>query len=72
MQAVAERLRAGREAEAARCLVDGITHEAVADGPPFDSNRNYEVLWGAVSEPRAQASGFVAHFQDRRPEDGRA
>jgi hypothetical protein len=33
--------------------------------PPFNSNRNYEVFWGERSEPRAQASGFHAYFEDR-------
>jgi len=33
--------------------------------PPFNSNRNYEVFWGELSEPRAQASGFPVYFEDR-------
>jgi hypothetical protein len=33
--------------------------------PPFNSNRNYEVFWGDLAEPRAQASGFPVCFEDR-------
>ena len=33
--------------------------------PPFNSNRNYEISWGELSEPRAQASGFPVPFEDR-------
>jgi hypothetical protein len=33
--------------------------------PPFNSNRNYEVFWGAQSEPRAAASGNPIHAADR-------
>ena len=44
-------------------------HDACVDliyiDPPFNSNRNYEVFWGELSEPRAQASGFLVHFEDR-------
>ena len=30
-----------------------------------NSNRSYEVFGAGISEPRAQASGFPAHFEDR-------
>ncbi len=33
--------------------------------PPFNSNRNHEVFRRDVSEPRAQASGFLRPFDDR-------
>jgi hypothetical protein len=33
--------------------------------PPFNSNRNYEVCWGDLSEPRPLGSGFEAAFEDR-------
>jgi len=33
--------------------------------PPFNSNRNYEVFWGDLSEPRPSESGFEAPFDDR-------
>ncbi len=33
--------------------------------PPFNRNRNYEVFWGALSEPRAQASGYSARMGHR-------
>ncbi len=45
-------------------LPDGCVDLIYID-PPFNSNRNYEVFWGERSEPRAQASGFPARFEDR-------
>ncbi len=33
--------------------------------PPFSSNRNDEVFWGGLSEPRPSGSGFVRAFEDR-------
>jgi len=42
-----------------RRLPDGCIDLIYID-PPFNSNRNYEVFWGDVSEPRAQASGPFA------------
>ena len=32
--------------------------------PPFNSNRNYEVFWGGLSEPRPLGSGFDPPFED--------
>jgi hypothetical protein len=45
-------------------LPDGCVDLVYID-PPFNSNRNYEVFWGRTSEPRAQASGLLARFEDR-------
>ena len=33
--------------------------------PPFNSNRNYKVFWGSLSEPRPSGSGFRRLFEDR-------
>ena len=33
--------------------------------PPFNSNRNYEVFWGDLSEPRPSGSRFQPPFEDR-------
>ena len=33
--------------------------------PPFNSNRNYEVFWGFLSEPRPSGSGHLPAFEDR-------
>jgi DNA modification methylase len=33
--------------------------------PPFNSNRNYEVFWGELTEPRPSGSGTHACFEDR-------
>jgi DNA modification methylase len=45
-------------------LPDGCVDLIYLD-PPFNSNRNYEVVSGNPSEPRAQASGFPVCFDDR-------
>jgi len=42
-----------------------LTRNNRVKGPPFNSNRNYEVFWGELSEPRAQASGTLVRFEDR-------
>ena len=47
-----------------RKLADGCVDLIYID-PPFNSNRNYEVFWGELSEPRASASGFLTPFEDR-------
>jgi len=46
-----------------RKLPDGCVDLIYID-PPFNSNRNHEVFRGGQSEPRAQASGFLVHFDD--------
>ena len=46
-----------------RKLPDGCVDLIYID-PPFNSNRNYEVFWGGLSEPRPLGSGFEAAFDD--------
>ncbi|MBU0638284.1 MAG: site-specific DNA-methyltransferase [Planctomycetes bacterium] len=45
-------------------LPDGCVDLIYID-PPFNSNRNYEVFWGDLSEPRPSGSGPPAHVEDR-------
>jgi len=47
-----------------RKLPDGCVDLIYID-PPFNSNRNYEVFWGGLSEPRPLGSGFDPPFEDR-------
>jgi len=47
-----------------RKLPDGCVDLIYID-PPFNSNRNYEVFWGDLSETRPSGSGFEAPFDDR-------
>jgi hypothetical protein len=45
-------------------LPDGCVDLIYID-PPFNSNRNHEVFWGSLSEPRPSGSGFRRLFEDR-------
>ena len=46
-----------------RKLPDGCVDLIYID-PPFNSNRNYEVFWGGLSEPRPSGNGFEAPFEN--------
>ncbi len=45
-------------------LPDGCVDLVYID-PPFNSNRNYEVFWGDLSEPERQRAGLAHAFEDR-------
>ena len=54
----------GDSLEQRRKLPDGCV-DLISIDPPFNSNRNYEVFWGVLSEPRPLGSGFDPPFEDR-------
>jgi hypothetical protein len=48
-----------------RRLPDACINQIYID-PPFNRNRNYEVFWGARSEPRTPVRGLRQAFEARR------